>query len=137
MMRWQMGLKSLGLYPNGAKTGVIDKDKYLYDAMVSINAEIEKIDHGLNNCVQGDPKETPPTHELTEAIEGLSSAHRTLEVGLDVGIELRGDYTRSSEEPESIHGGNIGTATSMNFPARRNPETSDHGRYCEDRQSLD
>jgi hypothetical protein len=79
VMRWQMGLESLGLYPNGAKTGVIEKDKYLYDAMVIVNAEIEKIDHGLNDCVQGDPKETLPTPELAEAIETVSSAHRALE----------------------------------------------------------
>jgi hypothetical protein len=79
VMRWQMGLESLGLYPNGAKTGVIDKDKYLYDAMVAVNAEIEKIDYGLDDCVQGDPKETLPTSELVEAIERVSSAHRTLE----------------------------------------------------------
>jgi hypothetical protein len=79
VMRWQMGLESLGLYPNGAKTRVIEKVKYLHDAMVDVNAEIEKIDHGLAECTQGDPKEVVPTPELTEAIERVSSAHRALE----------------------------------------------------------
>jgi hypothetical protein len=79
VMRWQMSLESLGLYPNGAKTGVIEKDKYLHDAMVAVNAEIEKIDHGLDDCIQGDPREALPTPELTEAIEEVSSAHRALE----------------------------------------------------------
>jgi hypothetical protein len=79
VMRWQMGLESLGLYPNGAKTEVIEKSKYLYDAMVTVNAEIEKIDHGLDECIQGDPRETLPTPELTEAIEVVSTAHRMQE----------------------------------------------------------
>jgi hypothetical protein len=78
VMRWQMGLESLGLYPNGAKTVVIDKDKYLHDAMVAVNAEIEKIDHGLDNYTQGDPKETLPTPELIEQIEKVSSVHRAI-----------------------------------------------------------
>ena len=56
-MRWQMGLESLGLYPNGAKTAVIEKGSYFYDAMVGVNADIEKIDHSLDGCMQGDPKE--------------------------------------------------------------------------------
>jgi hypothetical protein len=79
VMRWQMGLESLGLYPNGAKTAVIEKGSYLYDAMVAVNADIENIDHRLDGCMQGDPKEALLTPELIEAIESVSSVHRSLE----------------------------------------------------------
>jgi Reverse transcriptase (RNA-dependent DNA polymerase) len=76
--RWQMSLETLGLYPNGAKTSVIEKGQYLHDAMVSTNAEIENIENKLDNSMHGDLREVTLTPEINQDISEISVGHRTL-----------------------------------------------------------
>lgn len=76
--RWQLSLETLGLYPNGAKTVVIPKARYLSDTMVEANAEIERLSNKLDNCSSGEPIRAVPSAELLDAITQFSANHRTI-----------------------------------------------------------
>ena len=76
--RWQLSLETLGLYPNGAKTVVIPKEKYLHDAMVQANADIERLSNELDICSEGQPIQAKPSRELLDDIIELSNNHRAL-----------------------------------------------------------
>ena len=76
--RWQLSLETLGLYPNGAKTVVIPKARYLHDAMVEANAEIERLSNKLDNCSGGQPIRAIPSPELLDEITQFSGSHRAI-----------------------------------------------------------
>jgi hypothetical protein len=76
--RWQLSLETLGLYPNGAKTIITPKSKYLHDAMVEANAEIERLSSALDKCSGGHPIQALPSAELTDEIVEFSIGHRTI-----------------------------------------------------------
>jgi hypothetical protein len=76
--RWQLSLEILGLYPNGAKTVVIPKSQYLEDAMVDVNAKIERLSNELSNCSAGKPVRAIPPRDLLEDIVDVSESHRAI-----------------------------------------------------------
>jgi hypothetical protein len=76
--RLQLNLETLGLYPNGAKTTVTPKARYLSDAMVVTNALIDRLNNELDKLARGRPLEITPSPELIAEIVQLSSDHRLL-----------------------------------------------------------
>lgn len=78
--RWQMSLETLGLYPNGAKTNVIEKSRYIHDAMVSTNAEIDRIENKLSNSTHGSLRQVELSPEIMGDIEKISLDHRALAI---------------------------------------------------------
>jgi hypothetical protein len=76
--RLQRSLETLGLYPNAAKTVVTGSKDYLQDAMVSTNAEIDRLTHALEKHGGGRLSRAALPVELLEEIQALSSAHRAI-----------------------------------------------------------
>ncbi len=76
--RLQRGLESLGLYPNAAKTTVNSVDKYLEDAMVATNAEVDRLNNVLDKYSKGTPRIIDAPQEVIEEIKFLSDEHRNI-----------------------------------------------------------
>jgi hypothetical protein len=79
MSRLQRSLETLGLYPNAAKTTITKSKDYLDEAMVSANAEIDRLTHEAEKRERGQPALVILPNDLLNEIKELSSHHRLLE----------------------------------------------------------
>ncbi len=75
--RLQLSLEALGLYPNAAKTMIVPIDEHLREAMLDVNADIERLNQDIDKHDSGSrPQVINAPNDLLVAIEQLSEEHR-------------------------------------------------------------
>lgn len=76
--RLQQSLESLGLYPNPAKTIIASTKKYLHDAMLATNAEIDRLDYEIKQNTSGKPAVAVTPDDIIADLKDLSDKHRAM-----------------------------------------------------------